>query len=243
MSGSDVDRDARRERVNRTVQRIGIWCGPAAGVLVVIGICALARWIPPWVHPDHTAQEVADLFTRHADRIRIGTFIGCVGFTLLAPWGMTIAAQVRSREGRSPLLSHLLVGCTAVATVFVVLTCCVWATAVFRPAEIDPEITRALNDLSWITFLFSAPPFTLWAAVMAVAILGDDPRDPVYPRWLGYLSAWVAILILPAGLVIFFDHGAFGYAGVFALYVPFVVFFTWLVALTRCTLQNLAAAG
>jgi len=225
--------------VNRRAQLIGIWCGPVAGVLVVLGACVLARWIRPWIAPSDSAQEVARTFAQHADRIRVGTLIACFGFTLLAPWGIVVAAQVRGREGSYPVISYLLVGCTAVATVFVVISCCMWGTAVFRPGETDPDVTRALNDLAWIVFLFSAPPFTLWAGTLSFAILADD--DPVYPRWLGYLSAWTALLIIPAGLIIFFKHGPFSWAGVMALYVPFAVFFIWLIAITRCTLDNIAA--
>lgn len=225
---------------NRRAQVVGIWSGPVAAVLIVLGACVLARWIPPWVHPGDSADEVARVFTQHADRIRIGTFVACVGFTLLAPWGIVVAAQVRRREGGTPVLGSLLITCTAVATVFVVLTCCMWGAAVYRPSDTAPDVTRALNDLAWITFLFSAPPFTLWAGTLAYAILAE-PGEPVYPRWLGYLSAWVAILILPAGLIIFFKHGAFSWAGLVALYIPFAVFFVWLIAVTRCTLANLSA--
>ena len=228
--------------MNLRAQRVGIWCGPLAGVLIVLGACVVARWIPPWVHPSASADEVARVFTQHATRIRIGTFIACIGFTLLAPWGVVMAGQVRRQEGSSPVLSQLLVVCTAVATVFVVITCCMWGTAVFRPEDTAPDVTRALDDLAWIVFLFSAPPFTLWAGTLAFAVLAE-PGEPVYPRWVGYLSAWVALLILPAGLIIFFKHGPFGWAGLVALYVPFAVFFAWLVAVTRCTLANLAAGA
>jgi hypothetical protein len=225
--------------MSRRAQLACLGTGPLFGVLFILGAVLLARWVPPFVAPGDGPREVLRTFAEHADRIRIGTFLACIGSTLVLPWGLVVASQVRRSEGRSPLIAYVLIGCAAIASVILVLTFCIWGTAVFRTSGIDPQLTRSLNDLGYIVFLFTAPPFSLWAGALAFAIFNDDAESPVYPRWLGYLSGWVALLIMPAGLVIFFKSGAFAWNGLMTLYVPAVVFFAWLVAVTKCTWENI----
>jgi hypothetical protein len=227
--------------MNLRAQRACVWAGPLFGICFLLGAVVLGRWIPPYVNPRDHPLDVAHVLAAHATRIRIGALLACIGSTLVAPWGLVIAAQIRPLEGRFPIVTYLLVVCAELATVALMIAFCIWGTAVFRPLATDPKITQALNDLGYITFLFTAPPFSPWAAALAFAVLHDHGARPVYPRWLGYLSAWVAVLIFPAGLVIFFKTGPFAWSGLMALYVPAAAFFAWLVAITWCTLQNLAA--
>ncbi len=60
------------------------------------------------------------------------------------------------------------------------------------------------------------------------------------PRWLGYLNLWVAMLIIPAGLVLFFKHGPFAWNGVVGLYIPLVAFAIWILSMTITIHQNLS---
>jgi hypothetical protein len=63
----------------------------------------------------------------------------------------------------------------------------------------------------------------------------------VFPRWLAYLSILTAILFIPAGLMVFFKHGALSWAGLMTLYLPVGAFFVWLAGLTYCTIKNINA--
>jgi hypothetical protein len=225
--------------MNRRAQLICVWCGPALAVLFLVGAVLLARFIPPYVHPHFSVTHTAALFTAHAARIRLGAFITCISMSLVAPWGCSIAAQIRRTEGDFPILTYVSLACVAIGTTIVVCMCVCWGVAAFRPSDVSPQITQFANDLAYFFFLFTWPPFTVWAAAVALSIFLDQNEEPVFPRWLAYLSIWTAILFVPAGLMIFFKRGAFSWAGLMTLYVPVGIFFVWLTGLTYCTIRNI----
>jgi hypothetical protein len=112
--------------------------------------------------------------------------------------------------------------------------------ASFRYDDRAPDVTRALHDLGWI--LFVTVIWSLWVQLIAIAaaILIDRRSEPVLPRWLGYLNLWVAMLIIPAGLVLFFKHGPFAWNGVVGLYIPLVAFVIWMMSMTITIHQKLS---
>lgn len=227
--------------MNRKTQLIAAWCGPLCAVLFLVGAVLLGRFIPPYVRPHFSAEHTAALYAAHADRIRLGAFIACISMSLVGPWGCTIAAQIRRTEGDFPILTYVSLTCVAIGTTIVVLMCCCWGVAAFRPGQISPQITQFANDLGYFIFLFTWPPFMVWAIAVALAIFTDQNEQAVFPRWLAYLSLWTGLLFVPAGLMIFFKHGAFSWAGLMTLYVPVGIFFVWLSGLTYCTIRNINA--
>ncbi|MHB8695378.1 MAG: hypothetical protein ACYDHH_29475 [Solirubrobacteraceae bacterium] len=227
--------------MNRKTQLIAVWCGPLCAVLFAIGAALLGRFIPPYVRPHYGAAQAAHIYAEHASRIRLGAFIACISMSLVGPWGCSIAAQIRRTEGDFPILTYISLTCVAIGTTIVVLMCCCWGVAAFRPGDVSPQITQFANDLGYFIFLFTWPPFSVWGIAVALAIFTDQNEVPVFPRWLGYLSVWTALLFVPAGLMIFFKTGAFSWAGLMTLYVPVGIFFVWLAGLTYCTIKNINA--
>lgn len=116
----------------------------------------------------------------------------------------------------------------------------VWMAASFRFDGRAPDVTRALHDVGWI--LFVTVIWSVWVQMLAIAaaILIDRRSEPVLPRWLGYLNLWVAMLILPAGCVLFFKQGPFAWNGVVGLYIPLTAFVIWIASVTVCVHQNLS---
>jgi len=73
--------------------------------------------------------------------------------------------------------------------------------------------------------------------VIGLAIIKDHNVPTLYPRWVAYLNFWCAILIFPAGLIVFFRDGLFAYNGIGAFWIPFAIFFGWMIAMSVLTLQ------
>ncbi len=67
---------------------------------------------------------------------------------------------------------------------------------------------------------------------MAIAIFGDRHETPVFPRWLGYLSLWMAFIFIPGELIFFYD-GPFAWNGLFLFWMAGVVFGMWGAGLAR----------
>src|SRR5205085_8458100 len=108
----------------------------------------------------------------------VGMLLSIFAVTLLAPWGVAIAAQTRPSEKGFPVLSDTQIACVAGGMALFVLDILVWAVASFRPDDVAPETTRMLNDFGWFLFLFAIPPFCVWIMAIALAILLDRGDAP-----------------------------------------------------------------
>ena len=109
--------------------------------------------------------------------------------------------------------------------------------AAYRPDR-NPEITQALNDLGW--FWLTLPPgglFTITTAVIGICFMRDKSVRPLYPRWVGYLALWIAVLIFPAYLVPFLYSGPFAWNGLLAFWLVVLVASIWMVVLVIYTFK------
>lgn len=225
-------------RMNRTAQLVSMICGPLLLVMLVGGLVA-GRYLFPWTAPDDSAQEIAATYAEHKDRIRIACIFLLAGFGLIAIWGASLATQIRRKEGVFPVLTYMQLVGMALGPACLMVATCFWATAAFRPGEINPEITQTLNDLGYITLLSTWLPFTMWTVALGLSVLLDRSDQPVFPRWSGYLSIWAGLCYVPGNTVWFFKDGAFDWTGVICLYTPIGSFGIWVAVFSWLTWQNI----
>jgi hypothetical protein len=215
-------------------QRLMVWSGPVVVVTFIIGLVPLSHFIPA-PRPTASGEEIAALFRDDSTEIRIACALMMVGITFFATWGAGITVWIRRMEAGFPVLTYGSLILLGAGTVYFSSIPLVWALASFRP-EIAPDTIRMLNDLAWFLFLFSWPPFGVWAALVGVAILRDHHTPALFPRWLAYLSFWAALLLTPATLMVFFKTGPFAFNGLITLYVPLIVYLAWMVVMTKVVL-------
>lgn len=197
---------------------------------MLVALVGLAQFVPP-PHPTDSAAEIRSFYLDNLTPIRIGMLLGVAAMALIAPWGAAIVAQTRRAKTGSPLASTQI-ACIGALVALGTLSLLLWALASFRPDELPADTTRMLNDFGWFLLIITFPPFSVWVAVVGIAILLDDRPSPVFPRWVAYLSFWVALLEFPGGLILFFKTGPFAFNGLLALYVPLSAFFVWLVVMS-----------
>jgi hypothetical protein len=65
-----------------------------------------------------------------------------------------------------------------------------------------------------------------------VAILSDKRKDPILPRWVGFLSLWVVVGFVPAAMCGFFKTGPFAWNGLFVWWIPIGIFSAWCIAMS-----------
>jgi hypothetical protein len=212
------------------VQRVLIWTGPGMIALWLGAFLFIAGFIPP-SDPSASADKIVRLYADHSIAIKLGMIISMAGSALLVPWAVAISGQLKRIDGAKALADVQMASCALLSLEFIT-PIGVWMTASFRYEDRAPDATRALHDLGWI--LFVTVIWSLWVQLIAIAaaILIDRRSEPVLPRWLGYLNLWVAMLIIPAGLVLFFKHGPFAWNGVVGLYIPLVAFLIWMMSMT-----------
>ena len=221
--------------MNTTNQRWLAWGGIASMVILLLGMWVIAGFVPP-PGPNLSVNEIVAIYVEHGTRIRVGIIIAGAGCTLLAPWSMAIAVQMRRIEGENAVLagSQALLGPLLLVEFYI--PCIMWEAAAFRP-ELDPIFTYRLHDLASIMFI--ALPWTgmLQAILLGVAILQDRGQPPVFPRWLGYFCLWSALAFLPGGLNCLAKTGPLAWNGLLAWWLGLAVFGGWIFVVSICLVR------
>ncbi len=230
---------AAKPPINRSLQMLCVWTGPAMVAGWVASFILLARFIPP-PPPSNSAQQVVDMFEHNTDLIRLGLILTMFASALLVPFTAVIATQMKRIEGERSVLATTQVVSGGLLSLEFIIPLMIWQTAAYRP-DIGPVIVRMLNDMGWLMFVGVISTAVVEFAVIGIVILADERKTNVFPRWAGYFNLWVALLVAPAGLVPFFKAGPFGWNGAFAFFMPLVVFALWIavmVVLLRRAIDN-----
>jgi hypothetical protein len=145
--------------------------------------------------------EVNDYLGRAADASANGSYwigrgIGVLAFVALLVFTVYVARSIRVREGSGGLLSGMALGGGLTAVALGLLAAIAQFAAVGRADEgIDPEVARALFDLSTIAFVLTWLPLAVLIGSVAVAGI----RNGILSRWVSIAGGIVAAALL-AGL-------------------------------------------
>lgn len=206
--------------------RYGALTGLIATILIVGAFAALV--LPDAPDPSAAGSSWTTYFTDHRTRIQFGVVIAGVGL-LFFIWflGSLRTALARAEGGDGRLASVAFGGgIIAVATLLVGITA--GAAAALRPTELDPNLTRALNDLGVVAGGPGAAGFT--ALFAATAIVGY--RFKAIPAPVAGMSALAAITQPLAYGVAVTDTGVFAPDGVLGGLIPIVTFVLAMVPLS-----------
>jgi len=217
--------------VNRRMQMACVWTGPLMVIGWVAAFVVLSRFIPPPA-PDKSPAEVVDMYREHTDAIRLGLIITLFASALLVPFAAVITAQMKRIEGPRSVMAWTQLISAGLLSLEFIIPLMIWQTAAYRLDANSAEIIRMLNDLGWLMFVGVISSAVVEFGSIGVAILADERDSGVFPRWAGYFNVWVAILVIPAGVVPFFKSGPFAWNGAFAFFLPLAVFATWIAVMT-----------
>lgn len=221
------------------LRRTFAWSG-LAWALTSLGGMLLARFLPP-PSPAGSAAKIARLYTDHATAIRIGMTLAFIGTVCLLSFGTLIVEQLRRAEYPDSLVSRFAFGALVATFALGELIWLIWALAAFRPAGIDANTTRMLNDLGWFLFLYAVPPVDVFILAIGWVTLRDPREHPLFPRWFGYLNIWCAFLLIPGMAMLFFKTGPLDWRGLITLYIVLLAFGVWLLGTIRALLLAIAA--
>lgn len=218
-------------RFDLAIQRVAAWSGVVMLVLFGIAFMAIGKLVPP-LSPTSSASEIVDFLVSNKVRVRVGIALtllaACVAFPFLA----VIVLRVRRVEGRWGVLSLTQLLAAGVFVPGFLFPLMVLATAAYRPGQISPEITQALNDVFWLMFVGVVGTLFVQAIVLATASFLDTTEPRTFPRWFGYLNIWYAVFELPGGADVLFNSGPLAWNGVFAFWIPLGGFTIWMLTLT-----------
>jgi hypothetical protein len=212
-------------------QMLCSWCGPVYVAGILIGLCLIAGFIPP-PRANLTANEVVERYRSNTTGIRIGLFIAIASTSLYAPFTALISTQMLRIEGpRRPTLAYVQLVNGAIGSLVLMLAFMFMMVAAFDPGR-PPEITKAINELGWITLVIPFPPFCLQYIAIGIATLQDPGETPVFARWVAYYNFWVAFAFIPTGFVGFFKVGPFAWHGLISFWLAVAVYAGWFIVMT-----------
>jgi hypothetical protein len=195
------------------------------GILVTLGWWLLAEFVPPPL-PSWGAAEIADMFAANSTGIRVGMILMIAGMGFFMPFIAVISAQIHRMEGSPPVLAYTQLLAGALSVAIVLFPVMFWTTASFRPDR-DPQLILLLNDMAWLISAMPFAPAIVQNLAIGAAILGDENPVRIMPRWVAYMNFWMALLFLPAGLMVFFKTGPFAWNGLLSFWLPLVAFGIW----------------
>lgn len=225
-----------RERIKRRIWKFCVWSWPMAIVAFGIPFTFGARLVPP-PPPSWSAQELGDFFAGNLTGLRIGVILAMFASALLLPFYAVVSAEIRKIEGSPGLLAQIQFGGAIILVAIFQIICLVWLTASYRP-DIDPEITRMLNDFTWFCWSTFIPTYMLQYFCMAIAGFMDKRPHPLWPRWAAYLNLWVAVTGAGGVLAVFFKKGPFAWDGVIGYWIPVILFVVGMSVTTALLLRR-----
>jgi hypothetical protein len=203
--------------------------------LLLVGFWPVALLLPV-PSADYSAAEIATFYQDHTNRLRIGLFITLVGMGGFGPIVALITRHMLRMKPKQPTLAYLQLAAGTVGWVFLFLPILMMSAIAYRPDR-SPEVTQSLHDLAFFILVMDFVPFSVQYIAIALAVFGDRSASPIFPRWVAYLSLWVALIFIPTGVITFFKTGPFTYSGFLGFYIPLIIFSVWLLAMPYAILR------
>ena len=213
------------EKTNLRYQLIAAWCGPAF-LLTFVFFWGIVGQNLPNPSPALSATDLAARYAAHLNEIRLGFIASLITVVFYMPWTAVLSDLMRQIEGRFRTLSYLQLIGGALTVMVVSFSAKFWAVAAFR-ADRDPAQVQLLTDTGWLCIDLQYACTTLQMVAAALAGLADKRAEPLFPRWVCWLTIWCGLSFLPASLTGVLKTGPFAWDGLLSYYIPYFCWLCW----------------
>ncbi|GGN43923.1 hypothetical protein [Streptomyces fuscichromogenes] len=210
------------------LERISAWCG----FVLLVGFVAAfsAGGILTPMSPTKSPADIVTFLHDHRTGI-----LWCVVLMVLTvpfeyPYVIVTSLQMRRVEGGWGLLSMIQLTTGVVAPLGFFFPLAILAAAAYRPEIHSPDVLAAMSDTFWLMFVGNACIFVLQVWSIGYASFVDRRERPVFPRWYGWLSMVLGVLLVPGAFVFLFKTGPLAWNGILANTIPMLTYFVWKIA-------------
>jgi hypothetical protein len=212
--------------VSTRTQRVLLWWSLAGAVVWVVDLRFLLHMFPP-PSATWTSAQIAHFYTQYSTEIKLGAALSSWVAGFFLPLATVIAVQIRRHEKGRPLWSILCLISGAMVSIFAVLPPILWGVAAFTPSR-APEITAIMHELGVLSYITTDQYFVfLWVGVAVICLTPNSVVHSPFPRWFGYVTIWVTLIIEAAPIAFLTRTGPFAWNGLFVFWVIFIVFGVW----------------
>lgn len=186
-----------------------------------------------------TATEIAEFYTEHSLRIRLGAAICSWTSAFLIPIALVASVQMARLEIGVPIWSRLQLIGSAFTSLFVVLPPMLWGIAAFSPDR-PPEITRLVSESANLIFA-TATQYVIFqmVAVTVISLRRTTVPHSAFPRWFGFLTIWTILITEVAVMGYLTRTGPFAWNGLFVFWIPLAIGSAWLITMAVLMLRAL----
>ena len=212
-------------KVNTRILMFGAWSALFYPGLIIAGWLFMAGFVPPPL-PTASPSDIVTQYQGNLFGIRLGMVITMFGAMMYMPLGATVSYFLTRIEGFfGPLSALQLMGAmgAAILTFYPPMW---WLIAAFRPDR-SPELTQMLSDAAWLQWVGGLTIYYPALITIGIAAFMDKSAEPVFPRWFGYVSFWMALMLIPGQFIFFFKSGAFAWNGLLSFWFAFAAFGAW----------------
>lgn len=193
----------------------------------------------PMVPATLTAEEIARFYAERAGQMRFGATLSSWSSSFMLPFSLVNYFQMRKfSHPDSPWpLTQLFGG--ALMTVFLVLPPILWGTIAMDPDR-PAAITASLHYFAITSYVTTTQYYVFQMVAIGVCCLTvtQGPGCP-YPRWMGFATLFVAFALEAGAFAFMTKTGPFAWNGLFAFWIPLVLFGLWYYSLAILLLKEI----
>ncbi len=212
-------------------QAIMVWWGLIMMVIYGFALWGLLDMMPP-PPATLTADEVAAFYQANGFKIRLGAMITSWCSAFMVPISVVVAIQIARLEKGAPVWAIAAFASGILMSIFLVLPPLFWGVAAFNPTR-PPEVTALMHELGTLTLVTTDQFYIFQMVAITVISLTQkiDAKSP-FPRWLGYYTAWAALMFEVGAIAFVPKTGAFAWNGVFVYWCPLTIFGMWVTLMS-----------
>lgn len=186
-----------------------------------------------------TAAEIAQFYSDHSLRIRLGAAICSWTSAFLIPVCLVISVQMARLEKGVAIWAILQLIGSAFTSLFVVLPPLLWGIAAFSPDR-PPEVTRLVHESANLIFA-TATQYVIFqmVAITVISLRRTSVAFSPFPRWFGFFTIWTILITEVAVAGYLTRTGPFAWNGLFVFWIPLALGSFWLIMMAVMMLRAL----
>jgi hypothetical protein len=219
-------------------QTILVWWAVVFAVIYGIVLWLLLDMVPP-PSAKLSATQIAHWYAERHTQIRVGAVIASWTSAFMVPLAIVVAAQMSRQETGRKVWSAMTICGGTLMSIFLVLPPLFWGVAAFTPSR-APQITAIMHELGMLTLTTTDQYYVfMWVAVVVICWLPTSVSHSPFPRWFGYLTAWIAVMFEAGAFAFLPRTGPLAWNGLMVFWLPLILFGVWIAVMCNLLLRAL----